>query len=109
MHANVGIFSLSYAIIPSFLVSVLFIDPYFIFKFNILARVHNLLLLCTLDTSLFSFLVIACIKLCNECFATVLCDCCIRGEFNSRLHDARVGRGRCLVSRRNVAEGSRTK
>jgi len=38
MHANVGIFSLSYAVVPSFLVSVFFIDPYFIFKFNILVR-----------------------------------------------------------------------
>jgi len=34
---NVGIFLLSYAVIPSFLASVLFIDPYFILKFlNIL-------------------------------------------------------------------------
>ena len=33
MHANVGIFSLSYAALPLFLVSVLFIDPYFILKF----------------------------------------------------------------------------
>jgi len=27
LNANVGIFSLSYAVIPSFLVSVVFIDP----------------------------------------------------------------------------------
>jgi len=33
MHVNVGIFLLSYAVMPSFLVSVLFIDPYFILKF----------------------------------------------------------------------------
>jgi len=33
MHTNVGIFSLSYAVIPLFLVSVLFINPYFILKF----------------------------------------------------------------------------
>ena len=33
IHANVGTFSLSYAAMPSFLVSVLFIDPNFIFKF----------------------------------------------------------------------------
>jgi len=32
MHANIGIFSLSYAVMPSFLVSVLFINP---FKFII--------------------------------------------------------------------------
>ena len=41
IHANVGIFSLSYAVMPSFLVSVLFINPYFIFKFiifNILCK-----------------------------------------------------------------------
>jgi len=41
MHTNVGIFSLSYAAMPSVLVSVLFVDPYFIFKFiifNILVR-----------------------------------------------------------------------
>ena len=29
-HANVGIFSLGYAVMPSFLISVLFIDPYVI-------------------------------------------------------------------------------
>jgi len=34
-NANVGIFLLSYAVMQSFLVSVLFIDPYFIFKFII--------------------------------------------------------------------------
>ena len=33
LSAKVGIFSLSYAVIPSFLVSVFFIDPYFILKF----------------------------------------------------------------------------
>jgi len=31
LHAKVGIFSLSYAVIPSFFVSRFFIDPYFIF------------------------------------------------------------------------------
>ena len=34
-NAKVGIVSLSYAVILSFLVSVLFINPYFIFKFII--------------------------------------------------------------------------
>jgi len=33
LNAKVRIFSLSYAVIPLFLVSVLFIDPYFILKF----------------------------------------------------------------------------
>jgi len=32
-HANVGTFLLSYAVIPSFHVSVLFINPYFLLKF----------------------------------------------------------------------------
>ena len=54
LNAKVKIFSLSYAVIPSFLVSALFIDPYFIFKFII----FNIL-------SLFSVSVIACSVLCN--------------------------------------------
>ena len=33
LNAKLEIFSLSYAAIPSFLVSVLFINPYFILKF----------------------------------------------------------------------------
>ena len=33
LSAKVEIFSLSYAVIPSFLVSVLFINPFFILKF----------------------------------------------------------------------------
>ena len=33
LHSKEEIFSLSYAVIPSFLVSVLFIEAYFIFKF----------------------------------------------------------------------------
>jgi len=41
LNAKVGIFSLSYAVMPSFLVSVLFIDLYFMFKFNILVIKEN--------------------------------------------------------------------
>ena len=40
-YANVGIFSLSCAVIPSFPISVLFIYPYFILKFNILVEVFT--------------------------------------------------------------------
>jgi len=35
LNAKVGIFSLSYAVMPSFLVSVLFTDSYFIFNANV--------------------------------------------------------------------------
>ena len=40
----VRIFSLSYAVLPSFLVSVPFIDPYFIFKFIIKIYYSNVAL-----------------------------------------------------------------
>ena len=33
LNVKVGIFSLSYAVVPSFLASVLLIDPYFTVKF----------------------------------------------------------------------------
>jgi len=55
MLANVGIFSLSYAVMPSFLVSVLFIDPYLIF--NILVTTSTRLLR-TSTLSLLAWLVV---------------------------------------------------
>ena len=45
-NTNVGIFSELYAIMPPFLVSELFIDPYFILNFNVLGCLVFLAIAC---------------------------------------------------------------
>ena len=74
--------ALSYAVMPIFLVSVLFIDLYVLhFKIN------NY-------TILFSFLVAACSYAMSIVRLFYLGDCCIRGEFNLHcmLHELKLAK-----------------